>query len=179
MRAQFWSFDVIFAMVIFGTTLVLLTFAWSSMSGQLSSTYGLGLQSMQEQLQSLQSRILAPGTPNDWASQVNISNTGTWSNMSIGLGTGSGSQLSLPKIYTLAAMTNHNSTSYQATKQLIGVGYDYYITVKTANVTLAMGSYPFNKDPYAIQTATKSAILNGLPATVQIMVWTNKSFGVS
>jgi hypothetical protein len=110
---------------------------------------------------------------------VNISNTGSWSNVSIGLGTGSGSQLSLAKIYTLAAMTNHNSTSYQATKQLIGVGYDYYIVISTGNVTLAMGSYPFNKNPYAIQTATKSATLDGRPATVQIMIWTNKSFGVS
>lgn len=166
-------------MVIFGTALVLLTFAWSSMSGQLSSTYGLGLQNMQAQAQSLQSRILTPGSPQDWASQVNISNTGSWSNVSIGLGTGSGSQLSLAKIYTLAAMTNHNSTSYQATKQLIGVGYDYYIVISTGNVTLAMGSYPFNKNPYAIQTATKSATLDGRPATVQIMIWTNKSFGVS
>lgn len=179
MKAQFWSFDVIFAMAIFGTALALITFAWSSMSGQLSSTYGLGLQNMQAQLRSLQNRILTTGTPQDWASQVNISNTSTWSNVSIGLGTGSGSELSLSKIYTLEAMTNHNSTSYQATKQLVSVGYDYYITVEVGNVTLAMGSYPFNKDPYAVQVATRYAAVDGMPATIQIMVWTNKSFGVS
>lgn len=179
MKAQFWSFDVIFAMVIFGTALALLTFAWSSISGQLANTYGLGLQSMQAQLSNLQNRILAQGTPQNWNSQINISDTGTWNNVSIGLGTGQGSQLSLQKIYELAAMTNHNETSYQATKQLIGVGYDYYITVQTQNFTLAMGSYPFDKNPYAVQTTTKSAVLDGMPATIQIMVWTNETFGVS
>ncbi len=81
MRAQFWSFDVIFAVVIFGTALVLLTFVWTSISNQYSLSYGLGSANLQAQLQSLQNRILGPGTPSNWNSVLNVSNTMTWSNI--------------------------------------------------------------------------------------------------
>ena len=63
MKAQFWSFDVIFAMAIFSSALMLISFVWLGVSGQFSLSYSLGSQIMQAQVQSLQSRILTPGTP--------------------------------------------------------------------------------------------------------------------
>jgi hypothetical protein len=178
MKAQFWSFDVIFAMIIFGSALILLTFVWVNVSSQYSTAYSFGLQTMQAQLQSLQSRILTQGVPPNWNSEVNVTNPATWSNVSIGLGTGSGSNLSQSKIATLAAMSNYNTITYQATKPLLGVGYDWYIAINYSNSTLAMGLYPYTRNPYAIQVARQSAVLNGVPVSVQIIVWTNKSFGV-
>lgn len=179
MKAQFWSFDVIFAMVVFGSALLLITFVWLGVSSQFSLSYGLGTQIMQAQAQSLQARILGQGNPVNWYSQVNVINTNTWSNISIGLGTGVGSQLSQNKVMTLMSMSNYNSISYQATKSLLGVGFDYYILINATNYTVALGLPPYQYKPYAVVVAKQSAILNGLPATMQVILWTNKTFGVS
>lgn len=179
MRAQFWSFDVIFAMIIFSSALLIITFVWISVSNQFSLAYGMGLQTMQAQLQSLQGRVLTAGVPPNWNTFVNVTNTMTWTNVSVGLGTGSGSSLSLNKIMTLMSMTSYNTTTYQATKTLLGVGYDYYIVINGTNSTMTMGLPPYQFNPYAIQVARQSAILNGMPVRIQVIVWTNKSFGVS
>jgi len=179
MKAQFWSFDVIFAMVIFGTAIVILTFVWSGASNQYSLAYGLGVVNLQAQLQGLQNRILMQGTPSNWNSFINVSAPSKWPSMSIGLGTGNGTALSPNKILTLMAMSSHNATSYQATKSLLGVGYDYYIIIYGDNVNIRLGMAPYKYKATAIQVASQSASLNGMPVKMQIMVWTNKTFGVS
>ncbi len=179
MKAQFWSFDVIFAMIIFGSALIILTFVWVNVSSQYNIAYGFGLQTMQAQLQSLQTRILEPGSPSDWNSAVNVIDVGTWQNVSIGLGSGSGSAISQDKIITLMAMANYNSITYQATKPLLGVGYDWYIEINYSNTSIGMGLYPYTRNPYAVQVARQSAVLNGVPVKMQIFLWTNESFGVS
>lgn len=179
MRAQFWSFDVIFAITLFGTALVLLTFVWTSISNQYSLSYGMGSVTLQAQLQSLQNRILGPGTPSNWNSALNVSNTLTWSNVSIGLGTGNGTSLSTNKVMTFMAMSDHNATAYQNTKPLLGVGYEYYIIIYGNNVTISLGTPPYRNKATSTQSATQSATLNGMPVRVQIMVWTNRTFGVS
>jgi hypothetical protein len=179
MKAQFWSFDAIFAMAIFVAALVLLTFVWNSISNQFSLASGFGVVSMQAQLQGLQNRIALQGTPASWNSYINVSSIPTWSNVSIGLGTGSGSSLSVNKIMAFMAMSDHNSTAYQATKPLLGVGYDYYITISENNVTLGFGIAPYTHSPTSIQVAMQSVTINGVPAQMQIIVWTNKTFGVS
>jgi hypothetical protein len=179
MKAQFWSFDIVFAIVIFGIALVLLTFVWTSISNQYSLSYGMGSANLQAQLQSLQNRLLGTGTPSNWNSAVNVSNTLTWSNVSIGLGTGNGTALSQGKVMTFLAMSGHNATAYQATKPLLGVGYEYYIVLYGSNMTMSLGMSPYRTTPTEMQVATQSATLNGAPVTIRIMVWTNKTFGVS
>ena len=176
MRAQFWSFDVVFAMVIFGVAIVLLTFVWTGISNQYSLSYGTGLVNLQAQLQSLQNRILGPGTPSNWNSALDVSNTLTWSNVGIGLGTGNGTALSPNKVMTFMAMSN---SAYQATKPLLGVGYDYYIVIYGSNIVLSLGASPYMSKATTTQVAMQSATLNSVPVRVQIMIWTNKTFGVS
>jgi len=177
MKAQFWSFDVIFAMVVFSSALFLLSFVWLGVSNQYATSYGMGTQIMQAQLQGLQVRILAQGTPTNWNSVVNVTKLSTWANISIGLGSGTG-QLSLSKISTLMAMSNYNATTYQATKALLGVGYDYYVLINSTNIKLSLGLSPYNYNPYTIVVAKQSATLNGMPVTMQIILWTNKTLGV-
>lgn len=180
MKAQFWSFDVIFAIVIFGVAITLLAFVWTGINSQFALTYGFGIVNIQAQLQSLQARIISPGGPANWNYIVNTTNTLTWSNLSIGLGTGNGTSLSVDKAMTFMAMANHNMTAYQATKPLLGIGYDYYITIYyLGNVTMPLGLSPVGLGPTAIQVATQSATMGGVPVQMQIIVWTNKSFGVS
>jgi hypothetical protein len=109
---------------------------------------------------------------------VNVIDPNTWNNVSVGLGTGSGSQLSQSKIMTLMAMASYSTAGYQSTKSLLGIGYDYYIVINATNYTISLGVPPFSYNPYAIIVSKQSAILNGMPATMQVMLWTNKSFGV-
>jgi hypothetical protein len=179
MKAQFWSFDVIFAIIIFSLALSLITFVWLGITNQFSVSYGTGTQTMQMQLQSMQSRITGAGVPANWNVAMNVINPTTWNNISIGLGTGAGIQLSQSKIMTFMAMSNYNMTTYQATKSLLGIGYDYYMLINSTNYTIVFGLAPYYLNPYAIMVARQSAFLNGVPVTMQLLLWTNKSFGVS
>lgn len=179
MRAQFWSFDIIFAIVVFSSAVVILSLVWSGISSQYSLSYGLGPLTLQTQLQGLQSTVLGPGSPSNWNSRLNVSNTMTWSNITVGLGNGNGTSLSQGKILTLMAMSDSNTVSYQATKALLGVGYEYYIVINDSNMLMSFGSSPSNKKATAMQVATQSATLNGAPVSVRIILWTNKTLGVS
>lgn len=175
MKAQFWSFDAVFATVIFGVAIVLLTIVWFAVSSQFSLSSGLGVSTMQVQLQSLQRRLLATGSPPNWNAVVNVSNTISWSNVSGSLGLGNGTALSQAKVMTFLSMT-HNITSYQATKALLGIGYEYYITITGSDFAVSIGLSPNN--PTSIQVARLSATMNNAPVKVLLEVWTNRSAGV-
>ena len=176
MKAQFWSMDAIFAIVIFGVAMVLITFVWYNVTNQFALANGNGVSNAQSQLQSLETRLVAPGSPSNWYSSINVSNTITWNNISIGLGGSGQGNLSRQKIYTLIAMTN---TNYQATKQELGVGYDYFITLNGGNYNLTIGSNPALKNATTEQVAEVPVTINGASAQMQIIVWTNTTFGVS
>ena len=175
MKAQFWSFDIVFAIVIFGVSIMLLTIVWFAVSSQFSLSYGFGVGTMQSQLQSLQRRLQSAGTPPNWNGLVNATNTKSWSNVSLGLGTGNGTALSQSKVMTFLAMT-HNFTAYQATKALVGVGYQYYITITGEDFVVYIGLSP--KNPTSIQVARLTATMNNAPVKVLLEVWTNQSAGV-
>lgn len=178
MKAQFWSIDVIFGIVIFLTALILLVSTWDSISQQFSLAYGYGTGNMQAQLQSLQQRILFQGYPSNWNLVVNLSNVNTWANVSIGLGTGNNGTLSTSKTLELMAMSGGN---YQDTKSLLGVGYEYYIVISSPyfnNATIGLNPARFNAT--SVQVANRQVVMdNGDPANVRMMIWTNKSYGVS
>ncbi len=175
MKAQFWSIDVIFAIVLFSIAIVIITFVWYSISNQFAIANGYGVGSMQAQLQGLESRIVSQGHPSYWNSAVDVSNTITWANMSVGLADGQGS-LSTGKIMTLMAMA---STNYQATKQDLGVGYDYYIVIKSNTFNVNMGLNPKGHNATSIQVATLPIVAGGSPGYMQLLVWTNTTFGVT
>ncbi|MEM3781440.1 MAG: hypothetical protein QXT43_00555 [Candidatus Micrarchaeaceae archaeon] len=178
MKAQFWSFDVIFAMVIFGTALVLLTFVWFSVSEQFSLASGNGVEELQAQLGLLQSQILAPGTPADWNSFLNITKPSTWNNVSIGLGSGNGNNVSIAKTMALMGLANYNNTAYQASKQMLGIGYDYFISIKGSAFNITIGRSPYANKAVAIESASMPVVIQGQQANMQILVWTNTTFGV-
>ncbi len=175
MKAQFWSIDVIFAMVLFGVAIVIITFVWYNVSNQFALANGYGVESMQAQLQGFESRIMSAGHPANWNNYVNLGSTSTWSNLSAGL-LGSGSNLSTQKVLTLMAMAN---TNYQATKQDLGVGYDYYIIIRSSTFDIHIGLNPGNYNATSIQTSTVPVVIGGSPAYMQVMVWTNTTFGVT
>ncbi len=171
MKAQFWSFDIIFAMILFSITMVILVAVWSSINGQLSLASNAGVQDMQLQTLSLASRLLTAGSPANWEGQVSASNASSWTGIGAGLAQG-GSVLSPEKIATLESMSNHN---YQATKALLGIGFDYFILIKGNNTDISMGLSPTANGATSVQSASESAVLNGEPVQVVVEVWTNST----
>jgi hypothetical protein len=175
MRGQFWSFDVIFGLVIFGIAISILMYVWFTISSQFAVTNSYGIEGMQLDLQSLQAALLSQGSPSSWSSEVTVSNTLTWSELSIGLLNSSETGLSPQKIATLEGMSNAN---YPATKQLLGVAYDYFITIKTGSTDIQIGSNPADYNATAEQVATTPVTVSGRQAEMQVIVWTNTSFGI-
>ena len=178
MKAQFWSIDAVFAIIVFSAAIIILSTVWMRINAEFAVTYGFGVGSMQTQLQGLQQKLSYPGSPSNWNSFITVNSLATWANVNIGLGSGNNSQLSSSKILELMAMSNAN---YQATKQLLGVGYDYYITISVpSQYNISMGLNPFSRNATSIQTATLPITIdNGAVGTMRIDVWTNTTFGVS
>lgn len=173
MKAQFWSFDLIFAMILFSFTMVILVVVWSAINGQLSLSGGSNLQIMQLQAQGLAQRVLTAGSPANWNSQVSAGDASTWSNVSAGL-TQSAGVLSPAKVLALESMANAN---YQATKPLLGVGFDYFISITGSGTDIGIGLNPAAGSASTIQSVTETAALNGEPVTVTVELWTNSSLG--
>lgn len=184
MKAQFWSFDVVFAVIIFSFAITILAFTWFNISNQLALGYSNGGTLMQLQLQTMSQNLLSPGTPSNWQGVVNVTNSTTWSGIALGLAAGPGSStLSSQKIYTLISMSNYN---YPATKQAMGIGFDYYITIKSmpkagagSGINISIGNNPFNNGALTIYVANRNAVLNGVPVTVQTLLWTNTTLVTS
>lgn len=185
LKAQFWSFDVVFAIVIFSFAITILAFTWFNISNQLSLGYGGGSQIMQLQLQSVMQNLLSPGIPSNWQSSINTTNPSTWSGILVGLASSQGSySLSSSKIYSLISIANYNSSDYQATKQIIGTGFDYYITIKSVSdvgsgVDINIGSNPQANGALTEYVDKEYANLNGIPVVVQVVLWTNTTLGAS
>ena len=178
MKAQFWSIDMIFAVMIFMGGIVLLSYVWSNINSQFSISYGYGVGLMQVQLNNLLQRIQTTGYPQNWNSYASIDNTNEWSNVSIGLASSSsGGTISMNKVFTLMAMSNSN---YQASKQPLGVGYDYYINIySSGQYNISIGKNPASLNATSIQSATIPIVLdNGQSADMRVIVWTNTTFGV-
>ncbi len=176
-KAQFWSFDVIFAMVIFVLALTLLGYTWYNINNQLSLSYGGGAVIAQLQVHSLAQELLSQGYPTGWTSIVNTTNTLTWNNMSIGLTTSSSSTtLSPQKLYAFMSMANAN---YQATKQVLGVGYDYYIIISSGGVNMTIGSNPNANGALSVYVEKRNIFFGGSPATMTVELWTNTALAVT
>jgi len=178
MKGQFWSVDMIFAIVIFSGAIVLLSIAWTGINSQFSSSYSFNIGIMQLELNGLLNRLQGPGTPQNWNQIITANSVSTWGNTSIGLESQASGPISTAKLFALAGMAN---TNYQAAKQPLGVGYDYYITITSQNqYNITIGRNPFNGNATAIQTATVPVVLdNGQAASMTVILWTNTTFGVS
>jgi len=185
LKAQFWSFDVVFAIIIFSFAITILAFTWFNISNQLSLSYGSGSEIMQLQLQSVMQNIMSPGIPSNWQSSINATNQSTWVGVLAGLGSAQDSySLSPSKIYSLISVANYNASDYQATKQMLGTGFDYYITIEStsnvgAGVDINIGSNPANNGALTEYVDKEYANLNGVPVVVQVELWTNTTIATS
>ena len=157
--------------------MLLLSLVWLSVNNQFSITYGYGIVVMQSQLGSLMQRLQGPGSPSNWNSAISVNDVSTWGNISIGLASVNGRDISQQKLLAAVAMS---ATNYQESKQALGVGYDYYITVYSPyEYNVSFGLNPAGMNPTAVQVASVPVTLNnGETATMRAIIWTNTSFGV-
>ena len=171
MKLQFWSMDMIFAIVIFAITMVILTYVWFNVSQQFSITYSNAYGNMQSDMQQLTNRLLTTGTPSNWYYSVDPANLSTWTNTSIGLASSTGSRLSEAKIAKLYAVSLIN---YEASKQLLGVSYNYYIVIyapQLYNLSIGLNPLAYNATTVVVQN-TPVILDNGVPAELRVMLWT-------
>lgn len=175
MRAQFWSFDLIFSIVIFSVALAVLAYTWFVINNQLSLNYSGASTIMSLQVQGLAGTLLSTGSPYDWQSYVNMSDSSSWHDLGIGLALAPGSSnLSVGKLYAMAAMANRNTTDYLALGSALGVGYDYYIQVRGAGYNVTMGRDPLTGNALTTQVVNEGATIGGTPVVVRVVLWTNK-----
>jgi hypothetical protein len=163
--------DMIFAIVIFAITMVILTYVWFNVSQQFSITYSNAYGNMQSDMQQLTNRLLTTGTPSNWYYSVDPANLSTWTNTSIGLASSTGGRLSEAKIAKLYALSLIN---YDASKQLLGVSYNYYIVIYSPqlyNLTIGPNPLAYNATTVVVQD-TPVILDNGVPAELRVMLWT-------
>lgn len=175
MKAQFWSFDIIFAIVIFIFAVILLTYIWVNISGELAVASGQNVAKLESQLQILDTQLTSTGSPQNWNTKVNLNEPNTWPNVSIGLGNGMNGTLSLGKI---REFQNMSLTNYQDVKPSLGVAYDYYITFTGSNINMSIGHNPALANVTAVQVLSEPVVINGNPAQMQVELWSNSSLGI-
>lgn len=174
LKGQFWSFDVIFSVVIFGVAITVMAFTWFNINNELALAYGNGATLMELQLQTLSQNLLSPGTPADWQALVNTTNSLTWTGMSVGLTDPTG-KISPDKLNAIASMASYN---YQGTKQQLGIAFDYYVTVASnpsygAGINASFGRNPLKNRALTVYTQSRSSFIDGIPVIVNITMWTN------
>lgn len=181
LKAQFWSFDVIFAIIIFSFAITILTYTWYTLNNQLSIGYGNGSGIMQTQLQQMSGMFFSQGQPSNWPATINTTNAITWRFVSIGIGSANnGYVISPAKLSAFQSMSNYN---YQATKQELGIGYDYFITIKQlapgGAINMTIGRNPASYDALTAYVDREYGTLGGIPVAVQITIWTNTTLAES
>lgn len=177
MKAQFWSFDAVFGMVVFIFGIVILVYAWVTISNSYTSSSSNNAGIMQSELVQLNAVLFNKGTPINWNSVINVSNTLSWGGISIGVGSTNDQSRSVSssKLMALFAMSN---TNYQLSKEELGVAYDYYINISSSTFSIAIGKNPELYNATSINTLKEPILINGAPAQAQIMIWTNTTFGI-
>ncbi len=170
-KLQFWSLDIIFAIVIFGIVLTILLFIWLNVNSNLSASYSNTNIILQTQNHQLSQDLLTPGIPNNWPNSVNTTNISTWNGITIGLSSSQRSiNFSLQKLYTFIAMVNYN---YSYTKQILGLSYNYYILITGPSFNLSIGENPQTHGATIVNIETSSIFINTQTAVMKTIVWSN------
>ncbi len=176
-RGQFWSFDAIFAVVIFMSAITILSIAWLDVSNQLSIASGGTSYIMQLQAQGVAQNLVSAGSPSNWQATLVPNSIGTWSSVGVGLALSPGSStLSGAKLYALQSMVNYN---YSMAGQSLGTTYNYYITISSSSLNITMGENPTTNGAVTTFLSRKSAFLNGAPVQIEVLIWSSSQSSVS
>jgi hypothetical protein len=73
-------------------------------------------------------------------------------------------------------MANNN---YQATKQELGVGFDYYVIITGGQMNITIGSNPATGGALTTYVEKRSAFIGGTPVIVKVELWTSTPLAIS
>ncbi len=176
-KAQFWSLDAIFAVVIFLAAMAILTITWFNVSSQLALATSGNSYIMQLQAQQVAQNLLSTGSPANWQFVVNPASVSTWSGVGAGLASSQGSSsLSPAKLYALQSMVNYN---YSDAGPALGTTFNYYITILGGPYNITMGSNPNTGNSLTTFVSKKSAFINGVGVQIQVFIWSGSISSVS
>lgn len=167
---------MIFAMIIFSFAITILAFTWFNITNQLAISSGSNSGLMQVQLQDLSQNLFSTGYIQAWNSNIKLTQPNTWSIYEIGLTDSQGSTILDPnKLYTLISMANYD---YPATKEPLGISYDYYITVTSisgegSGINVSIGKNPSIYGALTVDVNKQDGILDNVPVIVTEEIWTN------
>ncbi len=170
-KLQFWSLDIVFAVIIFGIVLTIMFYIWFNINSNLSAAYTNKNIILQTQNHQVSQNLLTAGIPNNWEMQINTTNTLTWGGITIGLSSSQKNiNFSILKIYALMAMVNYN---YSYAQQILGLSYNYYITITSSSLNLSIGKNPKLNGAKTINIETKSIFIDGQTATLKTIIWSS------
>ena len=182
---------MIFAIIIFSFAITVLAFTWFNINNQLSINYGNGDAIMQLQLQNLNQNLFYVGNPvvPVWLNSVQAGNSTSWQNVTIGLAPSfrqgrSNKAITVidpNKLYAFMSMAGYN---YPATKQSLGIGFDYYITIQSTSsvgsgINMSIGRNPASYGALTVDVSKRYALLSNIPVVVTTMIWTNSTLATS
>jgi hypothetical protein len=178
-KAQIWSLDLIFALVIFGFTMTILAAAWLKTTNDISVSSSGTAAVLSVQTKLFADALMSPGYPQDWYGTIDTVNATTWAGVVPGILSGSGSDAIAPyKLYSLISLSNSN---YSASVSLFGVGYNYCIQITGAaadgGTNITIGKNPLANGATYVYAVQRGATLYGIPVSVDIMLWTNTTSG--
>ena len=73
-KAQIWSLDLIFALVIFGFTMTILAAAWLKTTNDISTSGSGSTAVLSIQTKSFADALMSPGYPQNWYGTINTVN---------------------------------------------------------------------------------------------------------
>ncbi|MGC8571852.1 MAG: hypothetical protein ACP5RI_01970 [Candidatus Micrarchaeia archaeon] len=177
MKGQFWSIDAMFGLFIFSIALVIAAFIWSTVNNQISTSLSSGATMIKLETQTFAASLLSKGSPSNWYSVVNTTNISTWQDIYIGLESNNQTKaISQNKLAALVSMSNYN---YQATKQALGIGYDYYIDINGKTLNINIGKNPLTYNAVTIFKVNEFSYYDNEPVNVSIYLWSNTTLGIS
>ncbi len=169
-KAQFWSFDALFAIMIFSVAVTILALTWLNISNELSLSSSNQGFIMQLQAQDVAQSLVSPGSPANWQSTINLTNPSSWIDDGVGLGSSQGSSLSTTKLYALQSMVSYN---YSAAGPALGTEFNYYITMNGGPFNVTMGDNPTTNNAVTTFLSRKSGVINGVPVKIVVYIWSS------
>ncbi|MCL5433514.1 MAG: hypothetical protein M1538_00865 [Candidatus Marsarchaeota archaeon] len=177
LKGQFWSIDAMFGLFIFSIALIIAAFIWTSVNNQIATSLSSSTTIIKLETQTFALSLLSEGAPNNWYSVINTTNTTTWQNIYVGLESSSKPKSISPnKLAALISMSNYD---YQATKQSLGIGYDYYISIEGKLLDINIGRNPLAYNAITIFKVNETSFYDNEPVNVEVYLWSNTTLGIS
>ncbi|MGB9703784.1 MAG: hypothetical protein ACPLXS_03720 [Candidatus Micrarchaeales archaeon] len=175
MKLQFWSLDAIISLAIFLLALISLILIWQNVVSGLATSLGYSSDILLEQANLLTKRLMSQGYPSNWETIINPTLPNTWPLISIGISK-DGKRIDQNKLLAFIAISSFN---YSKSKQLLGVGFDYFIRINSKDISIQIGKNPLSFNAINIQKVSIPIIIANENGKMDVYVWSNSTISAA